>query len=107
MASLMGTGGGYVSTGGGEIRHDYGINAVAISGLVRLSHRIAACDFETAFQSPESAGATRSKLDETLAELNAVKQTMAEIVDKTRQVLRNADASFARADAEAEAMFRN
>ena len=88
-----------------QMKHNYATSKDAINGLVQLAHKIDARDFETAFVNASSAGSTKRKIDEVLAELNSAKQTTAEIVRKTREVLVNADASFAEADKAAEELF--
>jgi hypothetical protein len=87
-----------------SITHDPSNTADAIDNLVKLS-----CDVESlsiAGNFDQSHGNVRDQLDQSFAQLEAIRQAFSEVIFKTRQYIGKLDASLAAADAQAQKLYQ-
>jgi hypothetical protein len=86
------------------IKHNYEANLQAALALRSLGAELSGYNFASPLAG--SCGSTRAKLEELLSELEQARVAIAQIVDKTRQILCDANPAFAEADATAAEMIR-
>lgn len=86
-----------------SVKHDYGTSEEAVRELVKLSSTLKNQQIYSPMN--QSAGIAKDEVNRLVEEMKHTQDTILNIVEWTREVLRNADEAFKQADAEAELQF--